>query len=414
MKRDKFQYLRERAEQLIENQTFSHDSDTSKDLEQVLHELHLFQTELELQNRELLSTNTELDLAKRNYYDLYNNAPVGYIKLSQEIDIKEINLRGSTILGGSINNISGTSFFKYIAPEYQDEFHFYLQNLLNSDSYQNCEIKLKSLDGKIIDVLLEGSLVKKDGAEISYLSIAIIDITKWKKTEISLQQSDSLFDFVKALPHPVIAHINGRIIFINEKGLDIFGFEKNEIINEHLFSFVDDRDKHKVKKITKEDTDKILEPIDLRLITKFETIKTKCHISYIHKNITAGQIIIFEDINIIEKLNNQLTLMQNTFDNVECPVILFDNNMKFIFQNQSAYDVYGFNESDYNVSNGIFTIIQSKELVEDIKKILLEGKSWSGTTQALRKKDDPIELSLKYSQVTHGNNLIGYTLMAKL
>jgi hypothetical protein len=59
----------------ISGTTPSHE--TEEDSLKLLHELHVLQVELEMQNAELRKTRDELETALEKYTDLYDFAPVG-------------------------------------------------------------------------------------------------------------------------------------------------------------------------------------------------------------------------------------------------------------------------------------------------------------------------------------------------
>ena len=53
--------------------------------EELFHELHVHQIELELQNEELRQIQSELDIAKTRFFGLYDLVPVAYLTLSPAI-----------------------------------------------------------------------------------------------------------------------------------------------------------------------------------------------------------------------------------------------------------------------------------------------------------------------------------------
>ena len=64
-----------------------------------LHELQVYQIELEMQNEELRRTRTELEAVRERYFDLYDLAPVGYVTVGEPGLIVESNLTSATLLG---------------------------------------------------------------------------------------------------------------------------------------------------------------------------------------------------------------------------------------------------------------------------------------------------------------------------
>ena len=97
--RDKFADLRKRAETMLPTRSSAPDDISVEDFCRVLHELEVHQIELEMQNEELRTTQFELETLYRNYVNLYDFAPVGYLTISDSGLILETNLTAILMLG---------------------------------------------------------------------------------------------------------------------------------------------------------------------------------------------------------------------------------------------------------------------------------------------------------------------------
>ncbi|MBK7764600.1 MAG: histidine kinase [Sulfuritalea sp.] len=71
---------------------------SARPLEEVLHELRVHQIELEMQNEALRQAQIELEASRDGYVDLYDFSPVGYLTLSFDGTIEQINLTGVALL----------------------------------------------------------------------------------------------------------------------------------------------------------------------------------------------------------------------------------------------------------------------------------------------------------------------------
>jgi len=89
--------LRAAAEALVAN--LSPKPMTARPIEALMHELIVHQDRIEMQNEELRRNHIALEEARDRYMDLYEFAPVGYLTITPEGLISEINVTGSELLG---------------------------------------------------------------------------------------------------------------------------------------------------------------------------------------------------------------------------------------------------------------------------------------------------------------------------
>ena len=86
--------LRKKAEQLALASESAPDwgAFSAQDIQTLVHDLHVHQIELEMQNDELRVAHRALEEARTRYFDLYNLAPVGYLVLNARGNLLETNL----------------------------------------------------------------------------------------------------------------------------------------------------------------------------------------------------------------------------------------------------------------------------------------------------------------------------------
>ena len=82
----------------------------TRSADELLHELHTHQIELELQNEELRRAQIALEESRNRYRALYEFAPVGYLTLTGEGLIAEINRIGATLLGAECKDLINRRF----------------------------------------------------------------------------------------------------------------------------------------------------------------------------------------------------------------------------------------------------------------------------------------------------------------
>ena len=174
------QGLRVAAERQIDNSP--QDAPLARTAEELLHELQVHQVELEMQNEALRQTQLALAESRDRYVDLYEFAPVGYITLSAEGMIEQINLTGATLLGRERKKLLHRSFASLVIAADQDRFVQHFLDVKRGDGRDRAEFELQRGDGTAFQAQLD-CVLQKAAAGRASIGIALTDITERKQAE---------------------------------------------------------------------------------------------------------------------------------------------------------------------------------------------------------------------------------------
>lgn len=184
---DKFMTLRQRSEEVLRGQPPDLADLSVADIQALIHNLQVYQVELELQNEELRRTQLELQTARDRYADLYNFAPVGYFTLDANGVIIEANLTGANLLRVDRSALIGIPLTHFVAQEDRDKYAVYRMRLSQSQESQRVEIKLVTFQAQ-----LEGVTAYDQVGRFTQSRIAISNITERVQAERVLHESERL------------------------------------------------------------------------------------------------------------------------------------------------------------------------------------------------------------------------------
>ena len=156
------------------------------DTEKLIHELEVHQIELEMQNEELTLSRNKADLAMEKYVDLYDFAPSGYITLSKEGEIIDLNFSAANMLGSNRFHLKNTRFALHIAFELLDLFDEFFQMLFRSKKKETCELLLHIGPDKKNCYVHIDAIVNQD---TNSCLLTMTDITERKTMEEELKAS---------------------------------------------------------------------------------------------------------------------------------------------------------------------------------------------------------------------------------
>jgi len=175
---------RVRAEKQLQGGADPYGSEVDQEAMRLLHELQVYQIELESQNEELRRFQEELEVSRDAYAELFDFAPVGYVSLDGSGVIRELNLAAANLLGIERRPLTRTPFAALIADAAgRDTFERHLSNVRQKPGMQRCEIRLSTKEGSVIHGQLQSVALAKDN-RAGYILTSIVDGTdRWQLAE---------------------------------------------------------------------------------------------------------------------------------------------------------------------------------------------------------------------------------------
>ena len=110
-------------------------------LHRLLHELEVHQIELKMQNDELRLAQIAMEESRDRYADLYDFAPIGYLTLSSEGMISEINLTASDMLGVVRKKLLARRFSQFVVESDRERWYLHFSSVLKHDQRQHCVLE---------------------------------------------------------------------------------------------------------------------------------------------------------------------------------------------------------------------------------------------------------------------------------
>ena len=185
--------LRQKAEGQLVSQQPGLDINLSEyDNLKLIHELQVYQLELEMQNDELLHSKEKIDQIAQKYILLYDFAPLGYFTLTKRAEIIELNYYASHMLSTEKKIQLNTHFDYYVIDTDKHIFNKFLEKVFVSNVTETCIVSMSHDNNLIKQVLLSGMLSGND-EQCLIASIDITDRLQMEKESTELHQFNSFF-----------------------------------------------------------------------------------------------------------------------------------------------------------------------------------------------------------------------------
>jgi PAS domain S-box-containing protein len=194
-------------------------------------DLRTHRIELETQAEELRRTQLALEVSLNRYHDLYEFAPLGYLTFNRKALITDVNRAGTGLFWTYYGDIINHGLGRFIAPESQDEWARFFENVQNSASKQRCNLIFRLEDGSRFPARIEAVRLP-DSSNGGEILVAITDITDIRQAEDALRTSEQRYRNVVEDQTEFICRFSpdGKLTFINEAYCNYFGLNREECI----------------------------------------------------------------------------------------------------------------------------------------------------------------------------------------
>jgi PAS domain S-box-containing protein len=207
--------------------------------------LKCYQVELELQKEQLRKARQQLEDSKNRYADLYDNAPMGYVTLSERGFIQEINLTAADLLGRPRARLLGAHFPGYLIKNDRRIFLDHLRHCWREQAEATCEARVISSDGQLIDLEIRSIFVRGNRSGQASCRTVLFDITNRKRMENAARKNEQIYrslvnnidisislidsDYTVVIANPMISSAMGKTVAELQGKKCFKEFEKREL-----------------------------------------------------------------------------------------------------------------------------------------------------------------------------------------
>ncbi len=188
---DRFEQLRLKAEKLIQQKPTTI-SEPTPDILDLIHELAIHQAELEIQNEELQRAHHEISSLEKEYEDLYEFAPCGYLTLNDKGIITRANLTAVKLLDKPRSHILKTGLTQYIDTDWVDAYLANRARSIETQQKESIDLPLKTKNGEPVWVRVKSEAELDEKGEVVQWRILLVDITAQHKAEKELRHSQKM------------------------------------------------------------------------------------------------------------------------------------------------------------------------------------------------------------------------------
>ncbi len=174
--------LRNRALKTLDSEQINAKDLSQEELQKIVEELQVYQIELKMQNEELRDSQSQLELSRQKYFNLFEQAPLGYLVIDEAGIVQEANLKAAELFCKNRERIVNTLFITWLDSSAMSSFYEDFLKIKQGSQFGKFESVIRAgKDKKYIDIIISKYVDK------NYL-VQVTDITTLKQTLSELNE----------------------------------------------------------------------------------------------------------------------------------------------------------------------------------------------------------------------------------
>jgi PAS domain S-box-containing protein len=391
----------------------SHNADTqtsSLSIEALQAKIHLLQTlqaELEVQNQQLRQSEDEQLSTQSRYFDLYDQAPVGYCTLNEKGLILEANHTAASLVGTVWGGLKQWPISRLILPEDQDRYTLLRKKLLETAKPQECELRMVRVDGSCFWAHVKAIAIETSAGEQA-CHLVLIDISAQKQAEEALMESESKYRtlFETAEDGLLIADTETRqFLHANPAMCRMLGYSEKELQEKslgdihpadalpHIFSQFEGMARSEVTLVP-----------DVLCLRKdgsvFPVDINAGHVKIQGQNCNVG---FFRDISERKQAEETLRLFKALVENASDAIGMATPDGKHYYQNEAFTRLFG--AIGENPSQ---TLYADPIIGAEVFRTIQAGENWQGEVKMFKADRSLLDIHLRaYAIKANDGHIIG-------
>ncbi|PRD44994.1 hypothetical protein C5745_18680 [Sphingobacterium haloxyli] len=227
----RFSLMRRKAEQLLISAPLEKSLTAENEIARLLHELEVYELELQVQNEELEASFKTLQIERSKFSALFDSAPVGYFILDRNGVVQAINQSAAKSIGTDASKILHQNFAVFVSPDCWLLYYAFLKSMTEIGQRRECEIKLKVSENKTIFAHLNGVAALQPVSKDTLYYTTLMDVTEAKFVQQRLLETSERLDLTLRASYTGtwMAKLGAPgSIFLDDNSKDILGISPDD------------------------------------------------------------------------------------------------------------------------------------------------------------------------------------------
>ena len=363
---------------------------TVADMLQLQHDLEVHQIELELQNEELRASQAELQTALARYTDLYDFAPVGYLTLKPDGEIRQLNFTATTLLGAKRSDLVNKRLGLFVGLADRAAFAGFLKRVFAGQS-QACEVTLESPAAAPPLIVRCEVSPTPSGLECRVIMTNITE--RWRADEALRVESERRRILFEQLPDGIVTvdPQTARFVEFNRVAHEQLGYSREEFsrLTLHDLEAPETAAETKARMAEANQTGSL--DFETRHRTRPGEIR---HVHVTSKRVNVqGQVVhqcVFRDITERKRIEEQLRQLSRAVEQSPASIVLTDLQGQIEYVNPKFTQVSGYRLDEVRGQNP--RVLKSGEMppaqYARLWQVITSGGEWHGEFHNKRKNGE--------------------------